>query len=214
MSEGKKRYIEYAIAFAISIAGGYFVLYVQLNDLFSWPSYVYSMITIFFAVVFLALVLFATRSFLTNYRLSKQARSIIIPFDVDIEKVNSYFRSLEKYRELMWEVKVSGERTELYAIDGPFCPKEKCYTELKGRQTFFGRYQYECPTCSFKRKSDYSVVTLKSDFEKVTKARLNREAEEKVQKAMDLRRQQFEKDVKELNGQIKEHIRDKEEDGV
>lgn len=189
MDERKKKIGEHAIGFALSVAASYFVIFVQMNDIFSWPPYVYFTLSVFVAVLFVVYFLFLLRFVLVNYRDSKQAHYIAMP----PESMAKGDYSLESavYKGLFLKLKINKWTDEMHDVDGVFCPKKECRTELNARKTFFGKYKFECPACSFKITSSYNSYTLKSNFRKVVKAKQVREREKRI-------RQQQKEDMKRL----------------
>lgn len=175
MSDKQKKLIEYAIGFALSIAGGYFVIYVQLNDLLSWPSYVTNMLSIFIGVLLLIFFLSFVRFLIVSYQDSKQ---IPYPSVSVVGRRNSKFRYWTEqwqFGDFMWEVEYNIDLEKVYEVRGPYCPKEECRTELNVRKTYFGRHKYTCPACSFKQTVNENAYTLESNLEKVSKAKFDKQ---------------------------------------
>lgn len=175
MSNSKKKFIEYSIGFAVSVAASYFVIYVQINDLFAWPTYVYNTLIVFIGVL-LVIFLFSFAKFLiVNYRDSKQTPYPSIAVFGGRRSPDRYVTHDWIFDGLLWKVEYAIQRGKVYEISGPYCPKEECETELNVKKTSFGRHKYDCPACSFKRTMTKNSYTVESNLEKVSQAKLERE---------------------------------------
>lgn len=176
MTEGKKKVIEYAIGFAISVAASYFVIYVRFNDLFSWPSYAYNTLFIFVGVLLLFFLFSFLKFLIVRYRGSKQ-----VPYFPSFSYYGGrrpegrYELREWRFEGLIWKVEYFLNRKELYQIRGPYCPKDGCGTELNVMRTAFGRYRYVCPACSFKTIKTESSYTLEYNLEKVSKSQFEKD---------------------------------------
>lgn len=174
MSDGKKKFIEYAIGFAISVAASYFVLYVQANNVFAWPTYVYNTLTIFVGVLLVIFLFLFGKFLIENYRDSKQTPYPSIAFFGGSRSPGRYVTHKWNFDGLLWKVEYEVDRGKVYEIYGPYCPKEECETELNVKRTSFGRHKYDCPACSFRRTMTKNSYTVESDLEKVSQAQLEK----------------------------------------
>lgn len=175
--EKKKEFRGHVIAMGISIAAGYFTAQVQLNELFSFPSYVYTSIWLFVGVLILHRVFAFIRFIIVNYRDSKQKPFPSINFYGSRRPQGQYMIEQWMFDGFIWKVEFNVSKQQLYETYGPYCPKEECHTELNVRRTYFGRHKYECPACSFKKTVTANAHTLESNLEKVSKAKFAKKNE-------------------------------------
>ena len=176
----KKEFRGHVISMAISIAAGYFTAQVKINELFSLPSYAYTSLLILIGIVILYRILAFIRFTIVSYRDSKQEEYMAMPFFISSEEVNLYRTQPEMYDGLEWLIETQRYDGNLNDITGPFCPKD--HTKMISRKTFFGRYEYECPTCLLKVRKDYDSYTLESRLRRVTEAKINSVKEQRILK--------------------------------
>ena len=169
----KKEFRGHVISMGISIAAGYFTAQVQLNQLFSLPSYAYTSISLLVGVIILHRILAFTRFVIVNYRDSKQA---VFPpfFFASGRKPMEYIIEKWDFGGFKWEIEYDRRDGKIHQTSGPYCPKEECQTELNVRKTYFGRHEYKCPGCSFKKIIAANSYTIESDLEKVSKAQFDK----------------------------------------
>lgn len=168
----KKEFKGHVISMGISIAAGYFTAQVQLNELFSLPSYAYTSLSIFVGILILHRVLAFIRFAIVSYRDSQQTAhpSFFFASERPVESI------IEKwdFDGFKWEVKYDQWEGRIYQTYGPYCPKEECQTELNVKKTYFGKHKFECPACYFKRVQTANSYTMESNLEKVSKARFDK----------------------------------------
>ena len=171
--EKKKEFRGHVIAMGISVAAGYFTAQVQLNELFSLPSYAYTSLSIFVGILILHRILAFIRFAIVSYRDSKQA---VFPpfFFVGGRKPMEYIIEKWDFDGFKWEIEYDRRDGKIHQTTGPFCPKEECQTELNVKKTYFGRHKYECPGCAFKKVQTANSYTMESNLEKVSKARFDK----------------------------------------
>jgi len=172
--DGKKKELRgHVISLGISIAAGYFTSQVQLNKLFSLPSYAYTSLSIFVGIWILYEFLSIGRFMIVRHHDSKQ-----IPMPLRQRPISrpiaTYITEDWEFGGLAWKVEFNMNGHYLFEAYGPFCIKKECGTELNERKTFFGRYKQECPACSFKKTATKNAYTLRSDLKKVSRAKFNK----------------------------------------
>lgn len=176
MSEGTKKIIGFAGAFASSVAGSYFTIYVKLNNVFLWPSYVYNALIIFVGVLFLILLFLFMKFLVVNHRDSKQEFSFKGFFPTRKPR-GGHLEEKWEVNGFGWKVGFNLETQEIFEVSGPFCLDKECQTELNVRKTYWGRYEYKCPGCLSKWKKAEKVSTMQNDVERISKAKHAREHE-------------------------------------
>lgn len=165
--------------FAISVAASYFVTIIAIEDWFNVSVSVYIALLII-TVILLAYQVFRTiRYFILRHRDSKQTT------------YTSYFGLMGKrrtdvdvpftYSGLNWQVTFNVPQRKVEDVSYPFCPKEDCETALNTKMTYWGKYLYDCPNCSFKEKKDLRVSTLRNNLEKIAEAQMKREIREALE---------------------------------
>ena len=176
MSEGTKKTIEFAIAFAISVAASYFTIYVKLNNVFLWPSYVYNALIVFVGVLLLIFLFLFMKFLVVKHRDSKQ-EFVFTGFFPTRKPRGGYLEEKWEVNGFGWKVGFNLETQEIFGISGPYCSDKECQTELNIRKTYWGRYKYKCPGCLTEWKKKESGSTMKNNVEKISKARFARENE-------------------------------------
>lgn len=168
----KKEFRGHVISMGISIAAGYFTAQVQLNELFSLPSYAYTSLSIFVGILILHRIFAFVRFAIVSYRDSKQIGhpSFYIPSGRPMQSIIEDW----DFDGFKWKVEYDQWEGKLYQTYGPYCPKEECRTELNVRRTYFGRHEFECPACSFKKVQTADSYTMESNLEKVSKAQFDK----------------------------------------
>lgn len=50
-------------------------------------------------------------------------------------------------------------------VEGPYCPQEEC--SMNQKKTYFGKYRFQCPCCSYRISSTENSETLIHDLKKM-----------------------------------------------
>lgn len=160
-------------SFALSVAASYAATMMTIKDWFNFPLDVYIAILIVIGILLVYQGIRMLRFFIVRNRDSKQ------------KSYTSYHGWSGKQRNdvelpfshanLKWEVVANVQRQTIEDVSSPFCPQDNCETALNTYKTYWGKYLYQCPNCSFKEKKVLKVETLQNNVKKIVEAQIKRE---------------------------------------
>lgn len=186
MGEKNNKTLQFLLVhLAFPIASGVVVNNFRLTQLLGIPSYVYLgvLIILFFWT------LYGLFSILRNWIIRSRDAKQYNPTSFGMHSHNAGNTKIDyEYGGFNWLIYIdlgsrkhilkSQESDPIFSIDfvlGPLCPQENCFTDLNTNKTYFGKYKFYCPSCSFKRKSNRSASTLERDVVKALKGEVRRQ---------------------------------------
>lgn len=164
--------------FAISVAASYFVTIMTIEDWLNVPIEVYIALIIITGFLLMYQILRTFRFFILQHRASKQ--KTYISYHGLMGKNRTDVEIPYTYAGLKWEVIFNAASKKPEFVSSPFCPKDDCETSLNITDTYWGKYLYECPHCSFKETKNLSSSTLRNNLEKIAASDIKRETKKRT----------------------------------
>ncbi|WP_026701703.1 hypothetical protein [Salibacterium aidingense] len=169
---------------ALPIACGYFVNNFRITQLLGIPGYVYTslLIILFFWTIYGVFSIY--RNWVIKVRESKQYNPTSFKGGFYNAGNPQIYYEYGGFKWIIYienrDIHVQFSHTTQYSIDidhviGPLCPKENCISDLNMVKTYFGKYKFTCPACSFNRTRSKNANTLARDMKKTLYGHVRRE---------------------------------------